>query len=477
MIEDSLGDRLRTHQGKLLEVLHTKLARAIFELDRVTIVDEHGGPMRDNGKIGFKRVKFVLFLKDSLTKTVRDLEGWRDRFDPSWWLILRLKNPSIETQLGSLESNRDKSGSLTILKNLKSKLSTERGTKVPSFEFMDEDAIFEVSDDITTSRPRLAFIKTSGRDVIIDTAKCDPAIEPGVIMKDVQDLARILTNADPSRFGLLSCHGVVKYQNPGENPSAYGLLLNPPGEVIALQSLRDFLEENPSEISLNERIDVALNLARAVLYLHAFHFVHKSIRPENVILFRNGNSGLGTPYLVGFEKFRLDTTSTHRYGDDLWEKNLYRHPHRQGIRPQEDFIMQHDVYSLGVVLLELGMNLTFVTWPDGRKERPVPAPELDISALIDPKRPSFGKANAIKQRLVALTQKKLPNTFGQKYSEVVLSCLTCLDQGNLSFGDASQFEEDDGTLVGVRYIEKESPDASNASYSKLTTHAGLIVAS
>lgn len=477
MIEDSLGDRLRTHQGKLLEMLHTKLTRAIFELDRVTIVDEHGGTLRDNLKIGSRKLKFVVLLKGSLLKTVSDLEGWRDRFDPSWWLILRLKGSSIEMKLGSLESNKDKSGSLTTLRNLKSQLSTQEGIMSPKFEFMNEDAIFEVSDDITSSQPRLAFVKTSGRDVIVDTVKCDPAIEPSILMKDVQDLASILKSADPSRFSLLSCHGVVKYQTPGENPSSYGLLFNTPDEVIALQSLRTFLAENPSETSLNERIDVALSLAHAVLYLHAFHFVHKNIRPENLILFHSGKSGLGKSFLVGFEKFRLDTTSTHRYGDDLWEKNIYRHPHRQGIRPQEDFIMQHDVYSLGVVLLELGMNLSFVTWPNGREQRPSPAAELDISALVALKTPSFGKANAIKQRLVTLAQTKLPNTFGRKYSEVVVSCLTCLDPGNPSFGDASQFEEDDGTLVGVRYIEKVCTGTFNASCSKLSTQAGLIIAS
>ncbi|KAK3171930.1 hypothetical protein OEA41_004014 [Lepraria neglecta] len=65
-----------------------------------------------------------------------------------------------------------------------------------------------------------------------------------------------------------------------------------------------------------------------------------------------------------------------------------------------------------------------------------------------------GKANAIKEKLVTLAVTKLPNTFGRKYTEVVLSCLTCLDKGNDNFGDSKEFEDDDGILVGVRYIEK-----------------------
>ena len=78
---------------------------------------------------------------------------------------------------------------------------------------------------------------------------------------------------------------------------------------------------------------MAICLTRAVLFLHAFSFVHKSIRPENIVIFRSGKANLGKPYLVGF------TTGTHHIGDEFWEKNLYRHPQRQDIRPQDDFVM------------------------------------------------------------------------------------------------------------------------------------------
>lgn len=47
------------------------------------------------------------------------------------------------------------------------------------------------------------------------------------------------------------------------------------------------------------------------------------------------------------------------------------------------------------------------------------------------------------------------------YTSVVLSCLTCLDRDNHAFGDESEFIDEDGVLVGVRYIEK----ASQANYS------------
>jgi len=43
---------------------------------------------------------------------------------------------------------------------------------------------------------------------------------------------------------------------------------------------------------------------------------------------------------------------------------------------------------------------------------------------------------------------------GTKYSKVVETCLTCLDEDNVRFGDEREFQDEDGVAVGVRYIEK-----------------------
>jgi hypothetical protein len=43
-----------------------------------------------------------------------------------------------------------------------------------------------------------------------------------------------------------------------------------------------------------------------------------------------------------------------------------------------------------------------------------------------------------------------------KYAEVVVSCLTCLDTSSPDFSDESEFTDDDDVVVGVRYIEKMS---------------------
>ena len=40
------------------------------------------------------------------------------------------------------------------------------------------------------------------------------------------------------------------------------------------------------------------------------------------------------------------------------------------------------------------------------------------------------------------------------YTNIVVSCLACLDKSGGAFGDISEFGDEDGILVGVRYIEK-----------------------
>jgi hypothetical protein len=111
--------------------------------------------------------------------------------------------------------------------------------------------------------------------------------------------------------------------------------------------------------------------------------------------------------------------------------------------------MQHDIYSLGVCLLEIGMWETFVTYdsPEGEAQR-------SKALCLDKDELELSNASALKDHLVTLSRSsKLTAKMGTKYSEVVEMCLTCLDEGNVYFGDGQEFQ-DDGVSVGVRYIKK-----------------------
>jgi hypothetical protein len=52
-----------------------------------------------------------------------------------------------------------------------------------------------------------------------------------------------------------------------------------------------------------------------------------------------------------------------------------------------------------------------------------------------------------------LAREKLPSMMSNKYTMVVLHCLTCLDPGNSMF-DGETTKDEDGTVVGFRFVEE-----------------------
>ncbi|KAF2439008.1 hypothetical protein P171DRAFT_448531 [Karstenula rhodostoma CBS 690.94] len=112
--------------------------------------------------------------------------------------------------------------------------------------------------------------------------------------------------------------------------------------------------------------------------------------------------------------------------------------------------MQHDIYSLGVCLLEIGLWTSFIqcsghppnqTTSQGYEFRKV------VPGLETP-------AESLKQQLLLLAGEELPKRTGSKYARIIETCITCLDEGNEDFGDETDFQDEDGILVAVRYIER-----------------------
>lgn len=67
---------------------------------------------------------------------------------------------------------------------------------------------------------------------------------------------------------------------------------------------------------------------------------------------------------------------------------------------------------------------------------------------------AIGQAMQVKELLVQTARDCLPRGMGDRYTRIVVNYLTCLDEDNADFGNASKFEDADGVLVGVRHIEK-----------------------
>lgn len=131
-------------------------------------------------------------------------------------------------------------------------------------------------------------------------------------------------------------------------------------------------------------------------------WLHKSIRSSNVIFgYRGGHQDYKRPFLVGFEFSRDEKDKSTTEQDDSLECNIYRHPDRQG-PPEKRFNALHDIYSLGVVLLEIGL------W------KPAASFERDYGDM---------DAEQIMSSLQEHAKDRLPHYMGVSYTEAVLACM------------------------------------------------------
>ncbi|KAI1752060.1 hypothetical protein F4782DRAFT_540595 [Xylaria castorea] len=422
-----------------LEILQSKLKVVTLKLERVMRIPDEDGDTKcsteSNATVTPRRWKYAL-LKESIDKAVEELETWQHTADPSWYLILKIASSQIDQALV-----RDNEGTTTSFPATKTIRAGLRNVS------SDETAgVFLPSGELE---------KMTTADIPFCDAQAATRItKVHAIKRDLRDRARKLSHDNPLDFSLLSCKGVIEQVDariPGMPARVtFTMIFRTPPHLSNPRSLRDQLVSESEEIGLSDKFDIARQMATSISYVHTFGFVHKNIRPETIITFTEPRvSSSPVAFLIGFGSFRKDEGMTYRIGDDNWQKNLYRHPSRQGLNPNDEYIMQHDIYSLGVCLLEMGLGKSFVSF-NTEHNYSIMSPILGLQSGNT----SLTEPDALKEHLVGLACEELPRYMGRRYAAVVNTCLTCLDHDNTDFGDEQEFLDGDGVLVGVRYIEK-----------------------
>ena len=441
---ETLDEEYRTIQNQILHVLIGKLTFAVSKIDSLVVgntsstllLKVHRQPVA-----AVKRWKYAR-LKEGLDRVIEDLEIWQKMFDPSWFMILMNSSSRIDTEL-KRQKDTSKSALLSSTQKLR---NTLRGTMhLEGSIFLPEDGLRSAHiSDIPFSSSKVAQRVGSSKFLILNSVQCSAQCDVQRLASDIRELARKLFQVDPIQFGLLQCSGVIR------EATSFTLVFRTVEGLSSPRSLRASLLTGESNHSLSDRLDIAKDLAKSISFVHTFGFVHKNVRPENILLSSDRASSLGHSFLIGFEDFRAAEGHTLRSGDLAWEKNLYRHPRRQGSRPDDYYIMQHDIYSLGVCLLEVGLWNSFVSYNEDGTCFPSPffsALSQDLSNI---------QIGSIKNLLVSTARDVLPRQMGTKYARIVETCLICLDEGNADFGDEREFQDADGVLVGIRYIDKVS---------------------
>jgi len=421
------------------------------------------------------RVKYA-FKKEGLDKAIEELEIWQRTADQSWFLLMKMADPQIDAALARYDATVDH---LSVAAAIPSTIAIrsglqEAGTSATAgsgltinAEELSRMSVWPVPYSHALCAQRL---HSTGETTtyVLNNIRCQPLAKYNVIKKDARDLVRKLQHKDPSSFGLLSCKGLatpssVPVATPGapEPEVTFTIVFRAPPCAGEPRSLRDLLLHTATPSSLSTKFDMARELAKSVSFVHTFGFVHKNIRPESVLVYPGGSGQDQSMFLLGLENFRREDGWTQRRGDDALDRNLYRHPSRQGDSPQEDYVMQHDIYSLGVCLLEIGFWNSFVQY-DAADGRPIPSDLLGLPPSASPTQLAYVLQTSGTHELLRLARSQLPRHMGTKYAEIVETCLTCLEPYNADFGDAREFEDEDGIRVGARYIAKVSTSRQKA---------------
>lgn len=439
---------------KTLIMLQSKLDTVKYILQCITATEESNVT---------KRIRY-LRNKAALDEAIKSLSVWQALTDQSWFLFMTLVDPGVEAAL--VTENHRTTRLIPSASFIRSSLTADSsGASVASLllphgeiEKM-ERAEIAFSDAKIGKRVhhngRTAFYvlnEISGLRSLPDSqfSRYDIARD------DTGRLARRLQHGEPATFGLLNCKGFTLSGTKGD-PKITLVLNVPPDLAPTPRSLRDLLLTTGPPESLSQRFEIAQALAKSISYVHTFGFVHKNLRPESVLCFSGSNGTIVTTYLIGFELFRRDMGWTQRLGDTSLDKNLYRHTSRQGIDPKWNYIMQHDIYSLGVCLLEIGLWKSFIEYTtDGKTTttRAQTSDVLDFPTGLNESQAAHHLATEGTAKLLSLARNDLPRYMGTKYSEIVITCLTCLHGNNADFGDNLESQDAQGAPIGVRYIEK-----------------------
>ena len=127
-------------------------------------------------------------------------------------------------------------------------------------------------------------------------------------------------------------------------------------------------------LPLQQRLSMAKQISKALLNWHMAGWHHQEISSRNIHFFSTPTSpepDFTTPYLCGFDFSRESgRISTMRDAKDM-EFSVYRHPERQ-FDTTSAHKLKHDIYSFGVVLLDLGLwDDPDESWKSTMKVKPV----------------------------------------------------------------------------------------------------------
>lgn len=236
-------------------------------------------------------------------------------------------------------------------------------------------------------------------------------------LKRVKELVSLLQSDRPKQFCAPKCLGFFDDRDDVENSQhdpRFGLVFEKPHESSLPVSLRQVISGG-FRASLTDRVSLAHKISTCILYLHTVDWLHKGLRSDTVMFLPEDRgtdrSAILQPYVTGFEYARPDredetTTGGVEVNDYMM---LYVHPDYQASEAKGTYRKTFDIYSLGIILLEIAY------WQ-----------HIEDVLSIDMNDVTPAQLKGIKDRLLQPGSEYLGNlkvNIGDRYYTAVKSCI------------------------------------------------------
>lgn len=396
-----------------------------------------------------KTAKFILRDKSKMQQLIKKLCSWNDSLD-------KMTSPLVQTasrrrlrtkfstgdpqQLKDLEAaarlvnHQDLERIASARRVIEGGFSSEKAGPSPDYDSNSESSDpppeyrlemkeldFGQSIPFMTDQTRAMAI-FQGESVLVDWRCCRDDTwrrqNPKAFRQRTESLTKIL-NSDLRPLGLGTILHCVGYLDHNSNVTGYAFRLpsdvQPGQKPVTLHQLLTSVSKGSDVPDLGERFELAKALVSTVFEIHNLGWMHKNIQPKHILFwpkpYTKDELNLSKPYLVGFDISRPNQPGEFSEKPiSNPEDDLYRHPFYKGVNSQS-FLPSFDMYSLGVILYEIGL-WRCVSYQNPRRSSTRPSLETHYS-----------HPNYIEKVVMGGSIVELKRFMGARYRDAVTACL------------------------------------------------------
>ncbi|GAP82493.2 putative protein kinase-like [Rosellinia necatrix] len=375
----------------------------------------------------FQRLRWSLLDKKRVEVIVRDFSELNGRIHEN--IKLWCLGTSVGVNLQHLKrlENDHSSRALGFDVDARLQMATRLAQTIPMTLEQNDGLVQQRILDVKEYGDKFGVFTWEGKPVLVEYRSYAPESPVPIELDDrtrdlVDQLANLLHQPKEIVFRTPCCEGWVRQMQQNRVIFMFAIPETVDPTPVSLLKVLSVNDQAPP--SLSQRFQLAVKLSRCISQLQLVKWVHESFRSENILFFPTlpnteepkGRLDLSEPWVLGFEFSRPETYFSQGLEDICFLRDIYRHPDRQR-HPSQPFNKMHDIYALGVVLLEIGL------WQE--------ASSLEKSGFS-----RYPEPHAIKKHIIRHAEKRLGAKMGGGYQSVVLKCL----QG--SFDVANDTKED-----------------------------------